>query len=119
MRSFLFIPGDSPKKLERGLGSGADALLLDLEDSISPQNKAQARAITLAFLMPQAAFAQANKRGIVKLTEEALSSAIELTADGEMRRRAAALGERIRKEKGVERAVEVIREHLSTRQGGR
>jgi citrate lyase subunit beta / citryl-CoA lyase len=50
MRSFLFIPGDSPKKLEKGLGSGADALLLDLEDSISPQNKAQARATTCAFL---------------------------------------------------------------------
>ena len=40
MRSFLFIPGDSPKKLDKGMGSGADALLLDLEDSISPQNKA-------------------------------------------------------------------------------
>ena len=50
MRSFLFIPGDSPKKLEKGLGSGADALLLDLEDSISPQNKAEARSTTLAFL---------------------------------------------------------------------
>ena len=36
MRSFLFIPGDSPKKLDKGMGSGADALLLDLEDSISP-----------------------------------------------------------------------------------
>jgi citrate lyase subunit beta/citryl-CoA lyase len=50
MRSFLFIPGDSPKKLEKGIGSGADALLLDLEDSISPQNKAEARSTTLAFL---------------------------------------------------------------------
>jgi citrate lyase subunit beta/citryl-CoA lyase len=50
MRSFLFIPGDSPKKLEKGLGSGADALLLDLEDSISPQNKTAARDTTLAFL---------------------------------------------------------------------
>lgn len=50
MRSFLFIPGDSPKKLEKGLGSGADALLIDLEDSISPQNKAQARGVTLGFL---------------------------------------------------------------------
>jgi citrate lyase subunit beta/citryl-CoA lyase len=50
MRSFLFIPGDSPKKLEKGMGSGADALLLDLEDSISPSNKAQARVTTLAFL---------------------------------------------------------------------
>jgi citrate lyase subunit beta / citryl-CoA lyase len=50
MRSFLFVPGDSPKKLEKGLGSGADALLLDLEDSISPAKKAEARATTLAFL---------------------------------------------------------------------
>jgi citrate lyase subunit beta/citryl-CoA lyase len=50
MRSLLFIPGDSPKKLDKGLGSGADALLLDLEDSISPQRKAEARDITLAFL---------------------------------------------------------------------
>ena len=50
MRSFLFIPGDSPKKLDKGMGSGADALLLDLEDSISPQSKAEARATTLAFL---------------------------------------------------------------------
>ncbi len=32
MRSFLFIPGDSPKKLDKGMGSGADALLLDLEE---------------------------------------------------------------------------------------
>ena len=50
MRSLLFIPGDSPKKLDKGLGSGADALLLDLEDSISPQRKADARKTTLAFL---------------------------------------------------------------------
>jgi len=50
MRSFLFIPGDSPRKLDKGMASGADALLLDLEDSISPQRKAEARATTAAFL---------------------------------------------------------------------
>ena len=50
MRSFLFVPGDSPKKLDKGMGSSADALLLDLEDSVAPQNKAQARNTTLAFL---------------------------------------------------------------------
>ena len=47
---FLFIPGDSPRKLEKGLGSGADALLLDLEDSIAPERKAEARDTTTAFL---------------------------------------------------------------------
>lgn len=50
MRSLLFIPGDSPRKLEKGIGSGADLLLLDLEDSISPEKKVEARATTTAFL---------------------------------------------------------------------
>ena len=50
MRSLLFIPGDSPRKLEKGIGSGADALLLDLEDSVAPESKVQARGITTAFL---------------------------------------------------------------------
>jgi citrate lyase subunit beta/citryl-CoA lyase len=50
MRSLLFIPGDSPKKLEKGMSSGADALIVDLEDSISPERKAQARETALAFL---------------------------------------------------------------------
>jgi citrate lyase subunit beta/citryl-CoA lyase len=50
MRSLLFIPGDSPRKLDKGLTSGADVLLLDLEDSIAPDGKAAARATTLAFL---------------------------------------------------------------------
>jgi UDP:flavonoid glycosyltransferase YjiC (YdhE family) len=47
-----------------------------------------------------------------KLTDDALASAIRLTAGGEMRGRAAALGERIRTENGVARAVEVIHQHL-------
>jgi citrate lyase subunit beta / citryl-CoA lyase len=50
MRSLLFIPGDSPRKLEKGIGSGADALLLDLEDSIAPEKKTEARVTTAAFL---------------------------------------------------------------------
>jgi citrate lyase subunit beta/citryl-CoA lyase len=50
MRSLLFVPGDSDKKLDKGLTSGADALIVDLEDSVSADRKAAARAITLAFL---------------------------------------------------------------------
>ena len=50
MRSLLFIPGDCPRKLEKGLTSGADVLLLDLEDSIAPDSKAAARETTLGFL---------------------------------------------------------------------
>jgi citrate lyase subunit beta/citryl-CoA lyase len=50
MRSLLFVPGDSPRKLEKGLSSGADALILDLEDSVALDRKAEARSTTLAFL---------------------------------------------------------------------
>lgn len=45
MRSLLFVPGDDPKKIAKGLGSGADALILDLEDSVAPSRKAEAREI--------------------------------------------------------------------------
>jgi citrate lyase subunit beta / citryl-CoA lyase len=50
LRSLLFIPGDSEKKLGKADGTGADALILDLEDSVAPANKAAARALVLAFL---------------------------------------------------------------------
>jgi citrate lyase subunit beta / citryl-CoA lyase len=50
IRSFLFVPGDSEKKLDRADGAGADALILDLEDSVSLENKPRARGLVLAFL---------------------------------------------------------------------
>ena len=45
MRSWLFAPGDSEKKMGKAEGSAADIALLDLEDSVSPENKAAARAM--------------------------------------------------------------------------
>jgi citrate lyase subunit beta / citryl-CoA lyase len=53
MRSLLFVPGDSPKKLEKGMNSGADVLLIDLEDSVALDAKEEARRITAAFLSEQ------------------------------------------------------------------
>jgi citrate lyase subunit beta / citryl-CoA lyase len=50
MRSLLFVPGDSARKLEKGLASGADVLLIDLEDSVALTAKEEARRITAAFL---------------------------------------------------------------------
>jgi citrate lyase subunit beta/citryl-CoA lyase len=50
LRSLLFIPGDSEKKLGNGDRAGADALILDLEDSVLPQNKAHARGLTVEYL---------------------------------------------------------------------
>ena len=50
LRSFLFVPGDSEKKLGKGAGSGADALILDLEDSVAPARKALARSMVADYL---------------------------------------------------------------------
>ena len=50
MRSFLFVPGDSPRKFESAKRTAADALILDLEDSIAPEQKAAARGITRGML---------------------------------------------------------------------
>jgi citrate lyase subunit beta/citryl-CoA lyase len=51
MRSLLFVPGDDPKKIAKGLACGADALILDLEDSVAASRKAEARQIVHAALM--------------------------------------------------------------------
>jgi citrate lyase subunit beta/citryl-CoA lyase len=50
VRSLLFIPGDSERKLAKGMEAGADVLLLDLEDSVGAERKAEARRITSAFI---------------------------------------------------------------------
>jgi citrate lyase subunit beta / citryl-CoA lyase len=50
MRSLLFVPGDDERKLAKGLASGADALLIDLEDSVSASRKADARRIAASFI---------------------------------------------------------------------
>ena len=50
MRSFLFVPADSERKLAKGPQSGADGLILDLEDSVAPDRKMVARDMALAFL---------------------------------------------------------------------
>lgn len=50
LRSLLFVPGDRPERMDKALSTGADALILDLEDAVAPSAKAAARAATAAFL---------------------------------------------------------------------
>jgi citrate lyase subunit beta / citryl-CoA lyase len=50
LRSMLFIPGDSEKKLGKVDTCGADAVILDLEDSVASENKALARSLVPAFM---------------------------------------------------------------------
>jgi len=50
LRSPLFAPGDSARKIEKAIGSAADAVILDLEDSVSAIAKDTARASVAAVL---------------------------------------------------------------------
>jgi citrate lyase subunit beta/citryl-CoA lyase len=54
LRSMLFVPADSERKLAKSLGSGADALILDLEDSVADTRKAVARAMAAEFVAAHA-----------------------------------------------------------------
>jgi citrate lyase subunit beta/citryl-CoA lyase len=51
MRSLLFVPADGGSKLDKAFASGADAVIVDLEDSIAPDRKDAARKNAAAFLM--------------------------------------------------------------------
>lgn len=51
IRSWLFVPGDSERKLEKGLGNDADALILDLEDAVADSRQEIARKMTCDFLV--------------------------------------------------------------------
>jgi citrate lyase subunit beta/citryl-CoA lyase len=42
-RTYLFVPGDRPERFDKALASGADAVVLDLEDAVAPADKPRAR----------------------------------------------------------------------------
>jgi citrate lyase subunit beta/citryl-CoA lyase len=50
MRSLLFVPANGGSKLDKAFASGADAVIIDLEDSIAPEQKDVARKNAAAFL---------------------------------------------------------------------
>ena len=44
IRSYLYVPGDDPRRIEKALSTGADAVVIDLEDSVAPKRKEEARS---------------------------------------------------------------------------
>jgi citrate lyase subunit beta/citryl-CoA lyase len=82
MRSLLFVPGDSARKLDKAMQSGADALILDLEDSVAPSGKAAARKVTAEFM---AATAREPKRPRLIVRVNALTTGMtDADLDGVM-----------------------------------
>lgn len=79
MRSMLFVPGDSARKIEKGLGSQADAIIIDLEDSVSLDAKSKARELTSDVLKELANQSPDAKRPDVYVRVNALDTG--MTAD--------------------------------------
>lgn len=50
VRSMLFVPADSERKMAKGADTGADALILDLEDAVAPSRTQIARGMALEYL---------------------------------------------------------------------
>ena len=70
-RTYLFVPGTRPERFAKALASGADCIVLDLEDAVAPEDKALARdAIARWFL---AAAATDRTRAIVRINDASSS----------------------------------------------
>ncbi|TIS51626.1 MAG: CoA ester lyase, partial [Mesorhizobium sp.] len=89
MRSLLFVPGDSERKLEKGFGAGADVVIVDLEDSVAAASKAAARAVAAGFIASRKR--QASSATYVRvndlstgLTDDDLAALVPVKPDGIM-----------------------------------
>jgi citrate lyase subunit beta/citryl-CoA lyase len=85
LRSLLFVPGDRPDRMEKALSYGADALILDLEDSVTLAAKIAARLAIAAFLRatPRKVklFVRVNPLGSGLLDDD-LSAILDARPDG-------------------------------------
>ena len=52
-RSYLFVPGDRPDRFEKAWNAGADAVIIDLEDAVSVEDKLAAREAMASWLSPE------------------------------------------------------------------
>jgi citrate lyase subunit beta/citryl-CoA lyase len=90
MRSLLFVPADSAKKLDKAMTSGADALIVDLEDSIASDRKTRGRTSAAAFLKDALAakprpFILVRVNGLqTNLTDADLDAIVPARPDGVM-----------------------------------
>lgn len=89
MRSLLFVPGDSERKLEKGFGAGADVVIVDLEDSVAAGNKAAARKVAANLIAghrqqtSSAIYVRVNDLS-TGLTDDDLAALVPVKPDGIM-----------------------------------
>ncbi len=56
--TYLFVPGNRPERFAKALASGADRVILDLEDAVAPADKAAAHSAVAEWLHSQSALAE-------------------------------------------------------------
>ncbi len=66
-RTYLFVPGTRPERFDKALASGADRVVLDLEDAVATDDKATARSTVVTWL--QAAMPAARSRIVVRIND--------------------------------------------------
>lgn len=64
-RSYLFVPGNRPERFAKAFASGADAVILDLEDAVAPRDKGDARSAVASWFA--AAPATDRARALVRI----------------------------------------------------
>lgn len=62
-RTLLFVPGDRPERFDKAAAAGADVVLLDLEDAVPVEHKAEARAAVVSWLQEHAGCVRVNAVG--------------------------------------------------------
>ncbi|MCC5647870.1 CoA ester lyase [Nostoc sp. CHAB 5824] len=86
LRSLLFVPGDRPDRFDKASASGADAIIIDLEDSVALDRKVVAREAAAEYLSgdrPVPVFVRVNSEG-THLTHGDLASVLPYMPDGIM-----------------------------------
>jgi len=84
LRSLLFVPGDRPERFAKASASGADAIIIDLEDSVALDKKVSAREATAEYLSgdrPVPVFVRVNPQDS-HLTHDDLASVLPFLPDG-------------------------------------
>ncbi len=66
-RTYLFVPGTRPERFDKALASGADRVVLDLEDAVGPDDKANARRAIAAWM--QGATPMDRSRVVVRIND--------------------------------------------------
>ena len=67
-RTYLFVPGDRPERFDKALASGADAVVLDLEDAVASSDKSRARDAVAQRLL--GATPEERARFVVRINDE-------------------------------------------------